>query len=68
MAYDISQCLVIGVSSRALFALDDENSIFEEKGLNAYRKYQIEHEKDILKPGSGFELIQSLLSLNQIVT
>ena len=67
MAYDISQCLVIGVSSRALFALDDENSIFEEKGLNAYRKYQIEHEKDVLKPGSGFELIQSLLSLNQKV-
>ena len=64
MAYDISQCLVIGVSSRALFDLDDENKIFEEQGLNAYRQYQIDHEKDILKPGSGFELIKSLLSLN----
>lgn len=65
MAYDISQCLVIGVSSRALFDLDDENQIFETQGLEAYRQYQIEHENDILKPGSGFELVKKLLSLNE---
>lgn len=65
MAYDISQCLVIGISSRALFDLDEENKIFESQGLEAYRKYQIEHEKDILKPGSGFELVKQLLSLNE---
>lgn len=65
MAYDISQCLVIGISSRALFDLDEENKIFEEQGLNAYRQYQLDHEHDILKPGSGFELVKLLLSLNE---
>lgn len=65
MAYDISQCLVIGISSRALFDLDEENRIFEEEGLEAYRAYQLEHEEDYLKPGSGFALVKALLSLNE---
>ena len=56
--------LVIGVSSRALFDLTVENEIFEQQGLEAYCSYQVEHEKDILKPGPGFRLIQSLLRLN----
>lgn len=56
--------LVIGVSSRALFDLETENKIFEEEGLDAYSAYQIEHEKDILKPGTAFPLIKALQQLN----
>lgn len=56
--------LVIGVSSRALFDLEAENKIFEEGGLEAYSAYQIEHEKDILKPGTAFPLIKALQQLN----
>lgn len=56
--------LVIGVSSRALFDLEAENKIFEENGLEEYCTYQIEHEKDILKPGTAFPLIKALLKLN----
>lgn len=48
-----------------MFDLDEENRIFEEQGLQAYSDYQIEHENDILKPGSGFSLVKALLKLNE---
>lgn len=65
MAMSLKDCLVIGISSRALFDLDEENRIYDEKGLKAYADYQIEHENDILKPGSGFSLVKALLKLNE---
>lgn len=61
MAYDLAQYLVIGVSSRALFNLEEENMIYEEKRLKEYSKYQLEHENDILEPGVAFPLISALL-------
>lgn len=64
MSYQLNEKMVIGVSSRALFDLTIENEIFERDGLEKYCKYQIEHEKEILKPGPGFQLIRSLLQLN----
>ena len=66
MAYDLEHKLVVGVSSRALFDLTYEKKIFEENGVEAYRTYQIEHEKDILRPGPGFPLIKALLNLNNL--
>ncbi len=66
MADGLKKRLVIGVSTRTLFCLHTENKIFEEQGVEAYSAYQREHEKDILKPGPGFALIQSLLHLNKL--
>ena len=66
MSYDLSNYLVIGISSRALFDLSMENEIYEKEGLEAYCKYQLEHENDILQPGTGFALIESMLKINQI--
>jgi 5'-nucleotidase len=66
MAYDLRNYLVIGISSRALFDLTVENEIYETQGLEAYCKYQLEHENDILKPGTGFALIEAMLKINQI--
>ena len=66
MAYDLSNYLVIGVSSRALFDLSVENEIYENEGLEAYCRYQLDHESDVLKPGTGFALIKSMLRINQI--
>jgi len=65
MAYQLDDKMVIGVSSRALFDLTLENEIFEQQGLEAYCRYQVEHEQDILKPGPGFGLIKALLELNK---
>lgn len=64
MAYDLEKKLVIGVSSRALFDLSVENSIFEEQGVEAYCAYQREHENEILAPGPGYKLIKALLGIN----
>lgn len=66
MAYELENKLVIGVSSRALFDLTEENEIFETQGVDAYCKYQVEHENDLLKPGNGFPLIKALLNINKI--
>ena len=66
MAYDLTQPLVIGIGSRALFDLEMENEIFETQGLKAYEEYQVKHEKDILKEGPAFQLVKAFLDLNQL--
>lgn len=66
MAYDLENRLVVGVSSRALFDLSYENTIFEADGVEAYCKYQVEHENEVLHPGPGFPLIKALLNLNRL--
>ena len=63
MPVSLSDKLVVGVSSRALFDLEEENKIFEEQGIEAYAKYQKEHENDVLKPGFAFPLVKALLNL-----
>lgn len=56
--------LVVAISSRALFDLEESHRVFEEKGREAYCAYQIEHEEDVLEPGVAFGLVQKLLALN----
>jgi len=64
MPVDFSDILVIGVSSRALFDLEEENQIFEKEGIAGFRKFQLENEDEPLKPGTAFYLVKSLLELN----
>lgn len=64
MSVSFDDYLVIGISSRALFDLEEANSVFENQGLDAYREYQITHEEDILNPGVGFSLVKNLLDIN----
>ncbi|MCR4643469.1 MAG: 5'-nucleotidase [Lachnospiraceae bacterium] len=66
MAYELDKKLVIGVSSRALFDMSMENDIFERQGVEAFCKYQVEHENEVLGPGPGFALIRSLLHINKL--
>lgn len=66
MAFSLDNRLVIGVSSRALFDLTAENEIFEREGVEAYCKYQVEHENDLLLPGNGFPLVKALLNINKL--
>lgn len=64
MGYDLDKKLVIGISSRALFNLEEENKIFEQHGLDEYYKYQIENEDKIIQKGTGFRLVKNLLRIN----
>tara|TARA_B100001063_G_scaffold111775_1_gene104322 strand:+ start:2288 stop:3202 length:915 start_codon:yes stop_codon:yes gene_type:complete len=65
VGYDLNKKLVIAISSRALFNLEDENKIFEEKGLDDYYKYQIENEDIQIAQGTGFRLVNNLLKINE---
>jgi len=56
--------LVVAISSRALFDLNESHDIYEEKGVEAYSQYQIEQEEQILEPGPAFSLVKKLLALN----
>jgi len=67
MSVDLSKCLVIGVSSRALFDLEAANRVYETEGVDAYTRYQLAKVGEILQPGSGFPLIQAILRLNERV-
>ena len=58
--------LVVAVSSRALFDLEKEHRLFEEAGIEAYRKYQTEHKDEPLKPGVAYPFVRRLLMLNKI--
>ncbi len=58
------EALVIGISSRALFDLDDSHALFERAGVVEYAEYQIAHENELLAPGIAFPLVRKLLALN----
>jgi 5'-nucleotidase len=65
MAYDLKKKLVIAISSRALFDLEDENILFEKKGLEKYYKYQINKENKVLKRGAAFDFVKNILRINR---
>jgi 5'-nucleotidase len=64
-AYDLQQKLVIAISSRALFDLEEENRLFDKKGLEKYYHHQIAKESKVLKPGSAFGFIYNFLEINR---
>jgi len=60
------QKLVVAISSRALFDLEESHRVFETEGVDAYCRYQIERENDVLAPGVAFYLVEKLLRLNTL--
>ncbi len=65
MPYTLHDKLVIAISSRALFDLEEENAIFEKDGLQRYYDYQLKHIDKPIEKGSGFRFIQNLLAINK---
>lgn len=57
--------LVIAISSRALFNLDESHEIYEKEGLEAYSAYQVAREDEPLDQGEAFPLVTKLLKLNE---
>jgi 5'-nucleotidase len=64
MPVDFSKILVVGVSSRALFNLEEEEEIFNKKNIRVYREYQFANEDKLLEKGTAFPLVEALLKLN----
>jgi 5'-nucleotidase len=67
MAHDLDSKLVIGIATRALFDLEEETRVFEQLGVEAYTRHQVEHERVPLQPGPGFSLVRGLLHVNQLL-
>lgn len=59
--------LIVAISSRALFDLDESHRIFECEGVDAYHAYQVAHENDTLEPGVAFPLVRKLMNLNAVL-
>jgi 5'-nucleotidase len=55
---------VVGVSTRALFSLEEEHEVFVREGEDAYCALQRDREAIPLGPGCAFEPIRRLLALN----
>ncbi len=62
--YSLDEKLVVGITSRALFDLDEEDALFRARGLAAYRAHQREREGVALAPGTAFPLVRALLAIN----
>lgn len=56
--------LIVAISSRTLFDMEESHALFERDGLDAYAAFQRSHEEDLLEPGVAFPLVRKLLGLN----
>ncbi|WP_426196296.1 5'-nucleotidase [Massilia sp. DWR3-1-1] len=65
MAFDISEKLVIGVASSALFDLSASHQIYLDSGAEQYRSYQEQHLDVILERGVAFPFIRRFLNINK---
>jgi 5'-nucleotidase len=66
MPYNLSELLVVAISSSVLFDTRDAHDIFESKGLDEYVSYQIANEDTPLGKGTAFHLIEAMLRLNTL--
>jgi len=64
VAYGLDGKLVVGITSRALFDLDEADLIFREQGMGAYRAFQRSNEEVPIAPGTAFRLVRGLLNIN----
>ena len=60
--------LVVAITARALFHLEDSHGLFEAEGVEAYADHQRQREDDVLEPGIAFPLVRKLLALNAIAS
>lgn len=59
------QPLRVGISTRALFDLEKEHEVFKTEGVKAYVKLQRDREDQLPGRGSGFQVVERLLNLNE---
>ncbi|PKO70699.1 MAG: 5'-nucleotidase [Betaproteobacteria bacterium HGW-Betaproteobacteria-16] len=71
MPLDLSNTLVVGITTTALFDMTESDSAFQEKfksdretAVAEYRAYALQHEDEPLSDGTGMPLVKALLALN----
>lgn len=66
MAYPIESKLVVGITSTALFDFSLEHQIYQQEGIEAFRRHQKDHRERLPEPGAAFPFIKRLLNLNRL--
>lgn len=64
MPFSVADKMVIAVSSRALFNLDEEDAVFRTQGERPYREHQLARLDEPARPGVAFPLVRKLLAFN----
>src|SRR5206468_10029171 len=64
MASSLDNKLVVAISSRALFNLEEENRVYESGNPQEYMRLQLERMDLPAGPGIAFSLIKKLLAFN----
>ncbi len=64
MSNNLNGQLVVAISSRALFDLEEENRVFEQSDDREYMKLQLDRLELPAKPGVAFSLVKKLLAFN----
>ncbi|AMM23946.1 5'-nucleotidase [Variovorax sp. PAMC 28711] len=64
MAVSLDNKLVVAISSRALFNLEEENKLFDSGDAEGYMKLQFERLNVPAQPGIAYSLVQKLLRFN----
>lgn len=57
--------LRVGISTRALFDLEEEHGVFLNRGVEAYARLQRDREAEPLRTGCGYAVIERLLAMNR---
>jgi 5'-nucleotidase len=72
MPLDLSDTLVVGITTTALFDMSEPDHAFQKKFLSdpesavaEYRAYALEHENEPLMDGTGMPLVMAILALNK---
>ena len=72
MPLDLSETLVVGIASTALFDLSEADAMFRKrfaedryKPVAEYRQYMLERENEPLADGTAMPLVKALLALNK---
>ena len=64
MVFSNAGKLVVAVSSRALFDLEEENRVFDAEGAASFMQHQLANMDTPARPGAVFELVRKILALN----
>jgi len=67
MPFRFADKFVVGVASSALFDLRESHDVWvsdKTPGFETYRKYQRDHEEQVLAPGVAFPMVKRLANLN----
>lgn len=64
MPASLDGCLVVAISSRALFDFEEENRVFEAHDDRAYMQLQLQRLERPARPGAAFSLVHKLLAFN----